>query len=287
MVILGTTMREAAAQDVEVKSSGSSVQVGAAEGQPGKMSIRVAGFEVLWGDDNFADAENEEGYLHSHKARRIDGVKTVDKNHNRWRPRIFNSRQGMFEIGFNDFRTFTNTYSGYPASENGFMDLDIARSFHITTHVSTISQTLSHSNTFGITMALGFSYDQYFLDTPTALEKNGLMLRPYDPGHKLQKSKLRTLTFHVPLVLEWQLSRKFFVAAGGYADMLLWSDVKWKSPKEKLSSPYINFVNAGLTARVGFEEWYFFGNYALSELFKQNRGPVVSPYTFGVGIVMW
>ncbi len=124
------------------------------------------------------------------------------------------------------------------------------------------------------------------------LEKRDLMLRPGGTdspisGLPLKKSKLRTLTFHVPLVLEWQPTRKFFIAAGGYADVLLWSDVKWKSPKEKLSSPYINFLNAGLTARIGFSEWYFFGNYALTELFKTGRGPVVSPYTVGIGFIMW
>ncbi len=167
------------------------------------------------------------------------------------------------------------------------MDLDIARSLHIAGHVTTVSQTLSRRNTFGITMALGLSYDQYFLETATALEKSDMMLRPYDPGHRLQKSKLRTLMFHIPLLLEWQLSSRFFIAAGGYADVLFWSDAKWKSPKEKLSSPYINFLNAGLTARIGFRDWYFFGNYALTELFKTGRGPVVSPYTVGIGFLMW
>ena len=250
-----------------------------------QMSIRVAGYEVLLEESRGTEDDRLQSQpIQRTKATPIAGQKAPARY--RWSPPHFYSRQGIFEIGFNDFRTSAGTYVDYPAAENGFMDLNIARSYHIAGHVSTISQGLG-STRFGLTMALGFAYDQYFLETAVAFEKADRMLRPYQPDHRLQKSKMRTLTFHIPLLLEWQLSRRFFIAAGGYADALLWSDIKWKSPKEKLHTPYLNFLHAGLTARVGFGEWYFYGNYALTEMFKTGRGPVVSPYTVGVGFAMW
>ncbi len=254
-------------------------QNAAAQQGENQMSIRVAGYEVLLEESRYMNSEPA-----MNQATVIEGGRSYSPP--RWRPRRFSSRQGIFEVGFNDFRTFGNTYADYTPAEEGFMDLDIARSYHIAAHISTISQGLG-STRFGITMALGFAYDQYFLETPAAFEKSDMMIRPYQPDHKLQRSKMRTLTFHIPLLLEWQLSRRFFIAAGGYADALLWSDIKWKTPKEKLSSPYLNFLHGGLTARVGFGEWYFYGNYALTEMFKSGRGPVVSPYTVGIGFVMW
>ncbi len=244
---------------------GTGVQNTAAQEKSGQMSIRVAGYEVLLnGEDDNCRRERRR-----------------DSEH--WRRRNYGGRLGVLEVGFNNFRTYDNSYLAYPAAAEGFMDLDIARSVDITLNLSTFSTSLVRGNWLGISMGLGVTYDQYTLDMPMTFSKHGGMLHPIEPEHYLKRSKLRTLALHVPLVLEINPTRNFFLSAGGYADVVLWSGAKWKSPKEKFRNPYFNFIQAGLTARIGFRDCYIFGNYDLTELFETGKGPRLTPYTFGLG----
>ena len=230
------------------------------------LSIRVAGYEVwLNGEDN-GHREREHEHDRDHRRRR-------------WN---YGGRLGLLEVGFNNFRTYDNSYFMYPAAERGFMELDIARSINVTLNLSTFSTPLIR-NFMGISMGLGVAYDQYTLDNPVPFEKNGGVLHPVMTDSYLKRSKLRSLALHVPLVLEITPARNFFLSAGGYADLVFWSSAKWKSPKEKFRNPYFNFLQAGLTARIGFRDLYLFGNYDITELFETGKGPRLNPYTFGLG----
>ena len=41
------------------------------------------------------------------------------------------------------------------------------------------------------------------------------------------------------------------------------------------------------TVRVGYRNFTVFANYALSDLFKNNRGPELHPWAFGVSLTAW
>jgi hypothetical protein len=228
--------------------------------RPNQMSVRVAGYELLL----------ERDYSHS--------FKSVKK-----RPRPYGGRIGTWELGFNGFDTRSNTYSMYPTDEQGFMELDMAKSLSITMNMFTFSTSFTRSNALGLTMAVGFTSNNYVFDTPTRFAKAGRMIHPVAPETNLKKSKLSTLALHVPLALEINPSRNFFFSVGGYVDLMLKSRLKSKFPKEKLWNPYTNFLQAGVTVRAGFRNLYLFGNYGLTEVFKAGRGPAVNPYTFGFG----
>ena len=243
---------------------GTGLQNAAAQEGSGQMSIRVAGYEVLL---------NEKNDHRGHEDKRS----REQRRH--WN---YGGRLGLLEVGFNNFRTYDNSYFAYPAAENGFMELDIARSIDVTLNLSTFSTPLIR-NFMGISMGLGVAYDQYTLDNPVPFEKNGGVLHPVMTDSHLKRSKLRSLALHVPLVLEITPARNFFLSAGGYADLVFWSSAKWKSPKEKFRNPYFNFLQAGLTARIGFRDLYIFGNYDITELFETGKGPRLNPYTFGLG----
>ncbi len=235
------------------------VERATAQNNENQMSIRVAGYEV-----------------------QLSGKKQ-HRTSTTWRQWPYHGRIGVFEVGFNDFRIWDNSYAAYQPGERGFMSLDVARSVNLTFNLSTFSSSLLPGNGLGISMALGVAYNQYTLDTPVAFTKTEGMLHPIVTDLELKRSKLRTLALHVPMVLEINPSRNFFISAGGYADVILWSDAKWKYPKHKMRGPYVDFLHLGLTARIGFDDFYIFGNYAVSELFKQGRGPVFNPYTVGLG----
>ncbi len=235
-----------------------------APADPNRMSIRVAGYEVT-----------------------LNGKKEETDNELDWFRSQYNDgyggRIGLFEFGYSGFRSFGNSYAAYPDTEHGFMNLDRVGSFHVAINFSTLSTSLLRNRKLGVTMVIGVAYNGYTLDKPVALDKIDGMLRPLEPDDPLKWTKLRSWWGHFPLVLELNPTRDFFVSAGGYADFLLWSDAKWKSPKNKLADPYINPLQLGLTARIGFREWYFFGNYALTEFFQAGKGPRYKPWTFGFG----
>jgi hypothetical protein len=190
---------------------------------------------------------------------------------------------GTWEVGFNGFRSTGSSYAAYPAAERGFMELDNGRSFHITANIFTFSTRITRNNALGMTMGIGLSMNDYAFSTQSAYIKSEGMLRPATVDHTLKKAKLNTVAIHLPLALEVNPSRNFFFSVGGYADLLIGSHMKWKFPKEKLRSPYTNFLHAGVTARVGFRKFYLFGSYDFVEMFRAGRGPALNSYTIGLG----
>jgi hypothetical protein len=242
-----------------------SVQNAFGQENPDQMSIRVAGYEV-----------------------RLNGEDDPSENKN-WRRHPFaptssySGRIGLLEVGQPFFRSYDNSYAAYPASEKGFMTLNKFNTEYIAFNFSTFSTSLVRGQWLGATMGLGVAYTGYSLDQPTALANTDRMLHPIATENTLDKSKIRSWWMHVPLVLEFNPTRDFFVSAGGYMDAMIWSGAKWKSPKQKLSNTYMNPLQLGLTARIGFRNFYFFGKYSLSEFFIKDKGPRLNQYTFGMG----
>jgi hypothetical protein len=229
--------------------------------KPNQMSVRVGGYELL---------------LEQH-------VRHLDKRSKRSFPIPYGGRIGTWEIGFNGFDTRSNSYSMYPTEEQGFMELNIAKSIHITFNMFTFSTSFTQNNVLGLTMGIGLTSNNYVFDTQSRYAKIGRMIHPVSPETNLKKSKLSTFALHIPMALELNPSRNFFISVGGYADLMLKSRLKSKFPKEKVWSPYTNFLQAGVTVRAGFRSIYLFGNYAITEMFKNGRGPALNPYTFGFG----
>lgn len=248
----------------EEENARPSVSIQAGPDSRNELSIRVAGFDLLLGKDD----------------------EHLDRFENRrHRPRSnYGGRIGTLELGFNGFDSWTKTdYSMYPADEHGFMDLNMGRSFHITVNIFTFSTSFTRNNVLGLTMGIGLTSNDFTFETPARYEKTDGMIHPIAPDHGLKKAKLHTLALHIPIAIEINPTRSFFISAGAYADLLLKSHLKSKFPKEKLHSPYTNFVQAGVTVRLGFENVYIFGNYALSALFREGKGPAITPYSLGLG----
>ncbi|MDR0908001.1 MAG: PorT family protein [Rikenellaceae bacterium] len=229
--------------------------------RPNQMSVRVAGYELLLERD--------------YTTRSSVSVKKFR--------RPYGGRIGTWELGFNGFDTRGNSYSMYPTDEKGFMELDMAKSLSLTMNMFTFATSFTRNNALGLTMAVGFTSNNYVFDTQSRFAKAGRMIHPVAAETLLKKSKLSTLALHVPLALEINPSRNFFFSVGGYVDLVLKSRLKSKFPKEKVWSPYTNFLQAGVTARAGFRNLYLFANYGLTDMFKDGRGPALNPYTFGFG----
>jgi hypothetical protein len=240
-----------------------SVQSALGQENPDQMSIRVAGYEVLLNGKKDGSKNNwKDGFRRQHK---------------------YGGRIGTFELGFGGLRATPSAYAAYPDAERGFMDLNMAKSIHVGINLFTFSSRLTRDNTLGVTWGIGLSSSNFMFDTPTTFTKQDKLVHPVEVDYSLKKSKLNTFAVRIPLAFEINPTRDFFFSVGGYADLMFGSHMKWKSPKDKLYRLGTNFLQAGLTARVGARNIYAFANYGMVDLFRNGRGPVVSPYTFGIG----
>lgn len=184
----------------------------------------------------------------------------------------------LIEFGFNNW---TKPQSDF----NGAMDLNMGKSIYVGWNLITYSFPLNKSNTLGLSTAFGLVWRNYVMKNSFVLENVGgiLIPTPIDPSYK--KSKYNTFSFKIPVLLEYNVSKNFFVSAGLYADILISSQTKIKDPKVKhKGSLYANPVGAGVTARAGYKRLYVFGDYGFVNIFDKEHAPRTQPWTIGIGL---
>lgn len=185
----------------------------------------------------------------------------------------------LIEFGFNNW---TKPQSPFVNDE---MDLNMAKSIYVGWNLVTFSFPLNKANTLGISTAFGFVWRNFVMENDYVLTNIGgaLLPQPIDPSYK--KSKYNTFSFKIPVVLEYNMGRNFFVSAGLYADILINSQTKIKDPKVKHKGDlYSNPIGAGVTARVGYKRFYLFGDFGLVNVFDKDRAPKTKSGTIGVGL---
>jgi hypothetical protein len=220
-----------------------------------------------------------------------------DKNHSitilgidewhRWSdlpPERYRGYLGEFEIGFAGLRKAPMAYSLYPDDEHGFMDLNTARSYHITVNIGDLSFALNRAHTLGMTIGAGVTINDYTFEDQARIVKANDRLQPLPIDESIAKSKLNTVAIHIPLLFEFSPARDFFLSAGCFADLIVGSHLKSKFPKRKINNAYTNLGQFGVTARVGYRDTYFFANYGFADLINYEYGPALRPWSFGVGL---
>lgn len=205
-----------------------------------------------------------------------------------YRPFAFEGHGQGFAWGMNFLPKVD--YSDYPDTDDGFMDLNVARSCYFELNPCNLGIGLNRANTFGIVTGIGMTWRDYVFSDNITITKQGGMVTPEAIDPKYKKSKLSTFSFMVPLTLEVQFprrnppSRRFFIAGGVYGDVALGVHTKYKKPKEKSkSNPYINTLSAGTTLRIGYGDVNLFCNYSLVPLFESDRGPDTKVMSVGIG----
>jgi hypothetical protein len=106
------------------------------------------------------------------------------------------------------------------------------------------------------------------------------------------RSTVRNTRLYIPLSLDFKLSKKFYIGAGGYAGIRLGTGstkVKYKVDGEKTknidrTNLNYNLINYGLQASVGTRDFKLYGRYDLSEQFAANGPQGVNPWSAGA---MW
>ncbi len=186
------------------------------------------------------------------------------------------------EMGFNELLMLD--YSAYPANEQGFMELNNGRSMQVALNIFKVAAALNRAQTLGVSSSLGIVWNDYVFMNDITLERRDGMVHPVAIASTYKKTKLNTFALRIPLLLDLNFGKNFFLSAGFYGDLVLGSHTKIKFPKEKARNPYVNVFQAGGTVRGGYGNFYVYGNYSATNLFKGGKGPGAQPLTIGLGL---
>jgi len=193
------------------------------------------------------------------------------------------------EFGFNNYVTSDRSLSLPPEIE--YMNLHSGKSSAFNLNFS--QKSLGLTRRIGLVTGMGLNWNNYRFDGNNNIVKgtNGI-IENLDPGANLEKSKLTTLYLTVPLLLEIQIPADHNhinlaagviggIKVGSHSKMVFENGDRVKS-KDDFS---LNMLRYGVTARAGYENFQFYGNYYPTALFKSGKSPEgIALYPFEIGV---
>lgn len=212
---------------------------------------------------------------------------------NFWKDK-FSGHWAGIDLGFNMF--LNPDYEGY---DTEFMQNDIFRSNSF--HLNLIQQSIGlqrNRNNFGLVTGLGILFQDYRLDDYTTIERTiDDMIVPkhfyYDDN---QKSRLFIYSLTLPVLAEIQIpinnyKNRLYFSSGMYFGYRIGSYTKIKyhtefTQKLKVTDNYsLQNFKYGIMARTGYRWINFFAMYELTSFYKEDKGPELTPFTFGVTLI--
>lgn len=207
----------------------------------------------------------------------------------------FTGHWAGIDFGFNSF--LNPDYSGYSTE---FMENDIFRSN--STYLNLIQQSIGlqqNRNTIGLVTGLGLQLKSYRLERNTTIQRleNGRIESQTLYFEQNQKSKLSVVSLMIPLLAEFQIpvnhyKNRLYISGGAFGGIRLGSHTKIKyrvdGKKEKLKTPghySLQDFKYGLMVRTGYRWFNVFATYELTPFFKENKGPELTPVTFGITVI--
>lgn len=193
------------------------------------------------------------------------------------------------EVGFNSFAN--SDYSLYNGVE--FMSLNQSKSLEFDLNFGEVNVGL-YKSYIGLVSGLGFSFNDYRFENPYTIARGSLMNQAVPLTYDgLSKNKLSVSYFKVPLLMEFQIPvndkhDRLYINGGIIGGVRIGSHTKVKhgDTKDKdRSSFYINSFKYEATARIGYKGIGLFANYNLNPLFRDGKGPELTPFTVGISFL--
>ncbi|GAB4142587.1 MAG: hypothetical protein Fur0041_17670 [Bacteroidia bacterium] len=177
-----------------------------------------------------------------------------------------------------------------------FFELDYARSRSFAWNFAQHNFHI-YKNFINFVTGFGIEWNTYALRKNVTLIQDAPSFSAVQENYNFTKNKFRTIFVNAPLLIEFNMPSKdpencLHVAAGMTFGYNLFQNrlkqefsVNGDESKRKIKDDFnINPFRYSLSARVGYGDVSLFVNYALSEMFKDNRGPKVYPFSAGVGL---
>lgn len=227
--------------------------------QKNRFSVEVLGMQVQFRDDGQAPAKS-----------------VISK------PRIDRGHFAFLEFGVHVLNDVD--YYMYDEKDAGFMKKSDWKSFQWAFTFAKLSTDLDRSGTVSLAMALQWVFDDFVMDNNISLQKSGGMMVPVRADKPYDKSKLFVQSLRIPVVMELNFEHDLFISFGAYVSMVTNSNTKVKKPVERVENPYINPFQAGIMLKIGWRNYYFYGNSNITNLFKDGRGPMLTYFSYGIGV---
>lgn len=202
-----------------------------------------------------------------------------------------NNWQGL-ELGVNGFLSPENSIN-LPVNSEQY-DLDYRRS--VAVNLNLMQKNLAFAaGHLGLVTGFGIGWNNYRFLTSDVLEKNNGKIEFVEGLHDFDKNRLTISRLNVPLLFEIQTkgnraSQRVHITAGVITGLRLGSHTKQVTKvdgkKERFRTKddfHINPFHLDATASIGWGgSLSFFATYALNPLFKDGRGPELTPFTMGI-----
>jgi len=226
---------------------------------------------------------------------RIEKVRPWDPDTKTYKKPTFRGHWTGFEMGIN---AFANTdYSSYNGNE--FMDLNLVKSVAVNLNFLQYDISLQKKKTnIGLVTGMGLEWNNYRFDQDITLhEIDGVIYPdPINPDWDVKKSKLTSLYLTVPLLMEFQIpvknGHKVHMSAGLVGGLRLGthSKIKYKrngnSHKDKDKDDFnLQAFRYSAQVRLGYRAINLFATYGMTDLFRNNKGPELTPYTIGLTLI--
>ncbi|CAN5131322.1 hypothetical protein BH09BAC5_BH09BAC5_24140 [soil metagenome] len=197
------------------------------------------------------------------------------------------------DIGVNGYMNVKNSIS--TPETFPFLELDYARSRSISWNMAQYNFHIV-KNYVNLVTGIGLEWNSYALKQNVSLATDVNMITGVNETIDFTKNKLKSTWIQAPLMVEFNTSKNeensFHIAIGaegGYnifrnrlkQEYMFAGDKQKRKTKDDFN---INPFRYSLVARVGFGNYTVFANYGLSELFKENQGPQVYPFSAGINI---
>jgi hypothetical protein len=149
---------------------------------------------------------------------------------------------------------------------------------------------------FGIMTGLGFEFNSYDLDNNVDIMSNKDSTFGVEIASKsIDKNRLKSTMLNMPLMLETNIGKdakhSFHLAAGALFSYRVGSKTKQiynefgKDFREKSRSDFnMNPFRVNMAARIGYGNFTLFASYSITEMFEDNKGPEIYPFTVGVSL---
>lgn len=143
-----------------------------------------------------------------------------------------------------------------------------------------------------VSLGVGISCHNYYM-------KNAWLAEPYNhaitfvENSAMKRSKINLNYFDIPIELNFRIKDKFKISFGAKGGFLMGSkskvigDVYGDGHKWEIKYSEINALESvvyGVFARVGYRCVNLYLGYQVKGSFKQDRGPVIMPFSIGIGI---
>jgi hypothetical protein len=268
------------------------------------------------GDDTVVVYINK-GHGHDHDCDMCSNWSTVPFGCKKHR---FNGHWAGVDFGWNGYVN-SNFNMDFPANEQ-YMNLNAARSLMVNLNPFELNLNIA-KNKFGLVSGLGFQLSNYYFSGNYTLNDNGPVLTAYRLYNSagalvpMEINKLYVSYLTLPVLFEFQTNARcrmnsFHIGAGVIGGVRLCSYQKqklttWDQPlylkddqgnlvssftpdEQKVKNKeqfYLNPFKVDAAVRVGWSFLNFFATYSITEMFQENKGPEVFPYTVGITLIGW